>query len=290
MKFEEWLKANGMDINTLSQTAMKSLQATWKEECGDGTQAKGATKTKAVTLPVNQTIQASEVLNGDGASEDGMLQARADRVRMRKVETLCAKHSKVNEITLDDGTKVDPMTHAIEAGWAANELEVYLLRASYPKAPAGHVSHALEGDQLQSVLGAAVLQATGYGRKEIESEYDDQTLQAAHQKFKGRIGLQETFLEAAFANGYHGGYSFRSNPHDIIKAAFSSNDISGILSNTANKFIKVGFEKVESAWREVASIRPVNDFKQITTHSLVGDLEYEKSDQLARSSTENLAR
>jgi len=56
----------------------------------------------------------------------------------------------------------------------------------------------------------------------------------------------------------------------------STLSISGILSNTANKFLREGWEGVESAWRSITSIRSVSDFKTITSYSLTGDLAYEK--------------
>lgn len=276
MKFEEWLKANGWDMESLTQPQLTSLRAAWKageEDADNGDDSKTKTPTKKQTAD-DQQLQASA--GSDGASTDGLLEMRADRVRMRKIETLCAKYSDVEEITLDDGKKVDPMAHAIEAGWQEKDLEVHLLRASYPKAPAGHVHSGLEGDKLTEAMGIALLQATGYGDERLEKEYSDQQLQAAHTKFRGNMGLQEMLLEAAQANGYHGRRNFNANMQEILQAAFSSNDISGILSNTANKYIRVGFEAVESTWRRVAAIGQTKDFKEFTTHSLVGDLTYEQ--------------
>jgi hypothetical protein len=62
----------------------------------------------------------------------------------------------------------------------------------------------------------------------------------------------------------------------ILASAFSTVDIAGILSNIANKFVREAFNSVESAWRQITAIRNVSDFKTITSHSLTGDLQYEK--------------
>lgn len=272
MKFAEWLEANGWDINKMDANTLATLRATWKAETeGTGGDAGG----KKGALSVQNNLNATGSGN-DGASADGLLEMRQDRVRMRKIETLCAKYDGVNEITLDDGKKVDPIAHAIEAGWSEKDLEVYLLRASYPHAPAGHVSRELTGDKLTAVLGAAVLQASGYPEESLDKEYKDEVLQAAHSRYRGRMTLSELFIEAALANGYTGRHNMKANQQEILQAAFSSNEISGILSNTANKFIRIGFENVESAWRMIAALRSVSDFKEITTYSLTGDMKYEK--------------
>lgn len=267
MKFAEWLSANGWDINELDAKTLTTLRVAWKAETEGGAEGKTTVK----RLNASQT-------GGDGASADGLLELRQDKVRMRKIETLCAKYDSVNEITLDDGKKVDPLVHAIEAGWNDKDLEVYLLRASYPSAPAGHVSRDLGGEKLQMVMSAALLQASGYPTEDIEREYNgkEEILQAAHSRYRGRIGLQELFLEAALANGYSGRHSFKGHQAEILQAAFSSNEIAGILSNTANKFIRVGFMAVEDVWRKISAIRSVSDFKEITTYSLTGDMTYEK--------------
>jgi phage major head subunit gpT-like protein len=52
--------------------------------------------------------------------------------------------------------------------------------------------------------------------------------------------------------------------------------LSGILGNTANKFLLMGFNAVESTWREIAAIRSVRDFKQVTSYRLTGGFTYDK--------------
>lgn len=277
MKFEEWLQANGWNMEQLTQTQLTSLRAAWKASQGNSDDgAAAAAGAQAATVQPAALQATGQQMGTDGASANGVLELRQDQVRIRKISNLCARFSGINEITLDDGTKVDPYSHAIEAGWQSDQLEVYLHRANLPKAPAVHVSADLQASERASVWEVAVLQATGYREQDLTEQYDDRILTAAQRKFRGRMGLQELFLEAAFSNGYHGGINFRSHGREILEAAFSSNDISGILSNTANKFIRVGFEKVESTWRSIATIKPVTDFKEITSYSLTGDLQYEK--------------
>jgi hypothetical protein len=109
----------------------------------------------------------------------------------------------------------------------------------------------------------------------VEGHFSEQVLQTAHERFHGRIGLQELLLEAAWANGYTG-RTFRSDMRGVLMAAFSTFSLPGILSNTANKFLLQAFNAVESNWRAIAAVRSVTDFKQVTSHRLVADLMYEE--------------
>ncbi len=110
--------------------------------------------------------------------------------------------------------------------------------------------------------------------------YDTKAMNEAGSRFQHGIGLQELLLEGAWANGYTG-RTFRQDQRGVLQAAFtvradgfSSNNISGILSNIANKFLLAGFMTVEDTWRQISAVRPVNDFKTITSYRLTGDNEY----------------
>src|SRR3990172_7952847 len=123
----------------------------------------------------------------------------------------------------------------------------------------------------------------------VEELFDEKTLEAASKRFRGGIGLQELLLEAAWANGYTG-RNFR-DPRNVLRFAFapdlmasgggggggggSTVDISGILSNTSNKFLLEGFFSVERTWRNICAVRNVSDFKTVTSYRLVGTDQYE---------------
>lgn len=53
----------------------------------------------------------------------------------------------------------------------------------------------------------------------------------------------------------------RHDTDRLLKAGFSTSSLANVLSNLANKYILEGYGAVEEAWKEVAAIRPVNDFK-----------------------------
>ena len=161
----------------------------------------------------------------------------------------------------------DILAKAIKENWTAEKAELETLRASRPVAPAIIAGQA---DLSADVLETAVLQAAG-----MEKGLDAQKLEAAHKRFRSRIGIQELIVEAARRNGWTGG-SVRGDLRGVIQAAFSTRDIGGILSNVANKFLAQGFNGVEAGWQQIAAIRSANDFKTMTSYALTGSFGYEK--------------
>ena len=107
-----------------------------------------------------------------------------------------------------------------------------------------------------------------------EAHFEDALLELASRRYKG-LSLEETILRAAQANGYPH-TSIRADYGGALKAAFSSTQLGGILSNVATKFLLEGFNRVEQSWREVTAIRPVNDFKPVESYRLGVNARYER--------------
>ncbi len=131
-----------------------------------------------------------------------------------------------------------------------------------------------------------------YKQREVQTElrarYNERVQQAAHTLFRGRAGLQSVMVAAARANGYRGSdrigdgnleevLRFGQNnagAWGTIRAESSSTmSIANILANVQNKFALAGYLFVEQAWREIASIRPTNDFKPTKSVNLLADSE-----------------
>ncbi|MEZ6099987.1 MAG: hypothetical protein R3E01_13545 [Pirellulaceae bacterium] len=238
MEFAEWVEAQGFAADDLNETQIASFEKLFS-----------ASK-PATTDPLTDTAGAVATLRAEMAAETS---------RIASIRKICAGRHEVIE------------AQAIADGWDETRAELEVLRASRPAAPAIHANGG--GSPTAKVLEAAVCVA---GQLDgIEKAYDEQTLEAADKRFRGRIGLQELLLEAAWSNGYTG-RSFRSDMRGVLQAAFSTFSLPGILSNTANKFLLQGFTTVESAWRAIAAIRSVSDFKQVTSYRLTGGFEYEE--------------
>ncbi|MEP0848678.1 MAG: hypothetical protein HRF50_17875 [Phycisphaerae bacterium] len=166
---------------------------------------------------------------------------------------------------------------AIAEGWTPDRTELEKLRVTRPKAPAVHVTETAVTGQ---VLEAACMQAARV--EKLERYFGAPVLDEADRQFDGRIGLAELIVEAARANGYVG-RERRVTPEMLryafgreIRAAASTIDIGGILSNVANKFLLEGFFSVERTWRNICAVRNVSDFKTVTSYRLIGKDQYEQ--------------
>jgi hypothetical protein len=176
---------------------------------------------------------------------------------------------------------------AIEGKWAVDKFRLELLEASIP--PAGTVFTPKSRDQRLSsrVLEAAICQAGNLPN--IDDKFDDQTLQAAHDRFPHGVGLKQAICLCAESHGV------RSQGGEVTPAilaaacgmtvdkrpihagqAFSTVTLTNLLANTANKFLLQGWMGVEQVWRSIASRSSPRDFKQYSNISLTGALQYEK--------------
>jgi hypothetical protein len=174
--------------------------------------------------------------------------------------------------------------HAIEAKMTAQEFRNEMWEQSVPMAHTVPSPRTRNGAMTSKVLEAAVCQAGGLVN--IDKHFDEQTLEAAHTAFREGISLNQLFIVAAEARGYRGTSGGRVN-REILRTAFNDNrpiqaqgwstiDITTIVSNTANKFLREGWMAVDQVPLRLAAIRSVRDFKQITTVSLTGALQFEE--------------
>lgn len=257
MTFEQWLEAQGF-TGELSDGQKAILKAAYDAE----------QTPKPPVIPAPQNPAPNLLASGGGGnppsvpnSEEIIAQMRrdaaAEQTRLQKLQTLCSGHPEIH-------------AKAIGEGWTTERAELEVLRANRPSTPAVHVPNH---QATPNVLTAALCIA---GKLEsVEQQFDDQTLQAAHTQFRRGIGLQEFFLLAAWEGGYTG-RNFRNDHKGVLQAAFSTSQFASILSNVANKFLLEGFNFVEQAWRMIAAIRPVNDFKTVTSHRMLSGGRFEK--------------
>lgn len=257
-EFKQWLEAEGFTPEDYSEKQLAKLEASWKAETAtaepqdDGDA--GGKAIKAATSDAVASLRTAVV---------------AESKRIADIQAACTK----------DGTRYPSIeAKAIDEGWTLEATKLAVLEAHYsaatPKAPSGG------GDSFNArVIEAAFVQAapTSDARSKLEKQFKDEELQAAHDRYHGRIGLQEMLLEAAWQGGFDGRVfpKTETGRNSLLRAAFSVIQVPGILSNTANKFVRIGFEAIESTWRAISAIGNVSDFKTRTTYSLTGDLTYD---------------
>lgn len=258
-KFKTWVEAMGFDADTLSTEQIAGLQANF-----DG---KPAGKSKKLS------------------AADPFEARRLEAQRRQEINAFADRQIELRNSSVEEIMEIEKLaSHAIEAGMDTNEFRLKFYESQLPagRAPI----NAGPNQKLNSrILEAAICQA---GRLPgLEKQFDDQTLQLAHDQFRGNIGLKQMLLLAAEQNGYRGNHStvvdmevqraaFNMQGRMIQATGFSTLSISTVLSNVANKFLMIGWNSVDMTPMAIAPVRNVRDYKQITTVSLTGDLQYEQ--------------
>lgn len=121
-------------------------------------------------------------------------------------------------------------------------------------------------------------------QRDLKARYTDQVEQAAHSLYKGRIGLQQVLTASATATGKYTGSEVIRDVGDLQRVHAALNwvraegasvaSIANVLANVQNKMMLQGYLSVEQAWRKIAGIASVKDFKPSKSINLFGDFEY----------------
>jgi hypothetical protein len=262
--FEEYLAALGIQATGLPDDRLDVLQASYdgyKKEKQDN---------KDDDKKNNKDDKKNVHLDGKDVITDMRASAAAERNRIDSINSLAVKYD--NPVT--DGNKF-VASLAIEKGWTTEKTELELIKASRPKGAKGDSGNSDSDSSWGLVFECAVAQSAKL--PDVEKKYTPQILEAAHKRFKSRLGLQELLLEAAHANGYHGGVSsIKSDLGGVLKAAFSSIVVPTILSNNTNQFLLAGYMSVDDSWRKLAAIGRVSDFKETTNLRGIGSFTFEQ--------------
>lgn len=260
-EFVKWVKAEfGLDVESLEEEQRKKFEAKWEAVKRDGDGDPGADN-KDKNIAASAGMKPANVID---ASE--------------QINVIRAEHARVNAIQAVCSEDKDICARAISEGWTPEKAELAYLKAqsTRQKQDSGIGSPAVIAANREhgpKVLEAAAALATGLQKP--EESFDEKILEAAHKQFRHGVGLQEILLECAWANGCTA-RSFRADPKAVLQAAFSTNDIDGILSNTANKHLVAAFMAVENTWSRITARRSAVDFKAMTGYRLTGDMQYEQ--------------
>ena len=281
MKFDEWILALGLDASTLTDVQRQKLQAKYDDEV----KASGAAPGKAPEIKASFDLDELKVAY---AKHEADIEATAwefsDKVPQHKLSEIKAKAAEA---------AIKLKRDALAGEWASARFEVEAIKAAYAfkancleaSRPAGPAIHASNKDVSGEAIEAAL--AGTLRIKDRDKSYKPEVLEQA-DKNVGRIGLQQALIIAAASNGMPVSAAYRINTgnlRDVLTYAFApairagSNSVvslSGILSNIANKMLLEGFIQVGNEWREIADVRPVNDFKTVTSYRLLDNMKYEK--------------
>lgn len=205
----------------------------------------------------------------------------SDPVSKMRLEA-AAEAERIAAVRKAAGGDAEIAAQAIADGWSAERTELVATKARLAaiEAASMHAPNIISGGAGEQATGPVLEAAfaTSIGVKNVEKHYDEQTLDAASKQFRGRLSVGELLIECARANGYQarGFRALKDDTRGVLQAAFSTRNISGILSDSANKLVLDAFNRGDTAWQEISSVRPVSDFKTVTTYRLTGETKYEK--------------
>ena len=223
----------------------------------------GADRSTAISIAAEEV--AEEQIMADTANEKP-----ADEVIVTPVVEATATDAvepQVEDKSSELKAEIETLTKKVE-----DMQKLIATRDERPAVPAVHVTESA-APSAKVIEASFALQG---GLPNVEKHYDEKTLEAAH-KARRELSIGEVLVQAAVANGYEGSRRVTASTlRPILAAAWATHSISGILSSTVNKFLLAGFDGVESAWRQISSVRSVNDFKTLTSYRLNGGMKFEK--------------
>jgi phage major head subunit gpT-like protein len=279
MEFSTWLEAKGFDAASLSKEQKATLQAAWRAE-------------QAPPAPAPEPAPADDRPKPESAGFDAQMAAiEAENERIKTIQDMGVKAAG-NYV--GDANKTRDLRKLTEAAvsdktTSVKDFQLALLRFDRVTGPMILPGSSREQQVTAEVLEAAVCKTARLPG--VEKEYDDRTLAAADKHFRNGIGIHALFDTCARANGWRGSHSRGDlNNKDFLRTAFygggmspmagdavpSTYSLPNIFANVANKFLRAGFDNVDSAWRQITAIRSTNDFKTTTTISLNGATTFRK--------------
>jgi len=181
-------------------------------------------------------------------------QAAAESRRIAAVRRICAgRHPEIE-------------AQAIAEGWDESKTELAVLRAERPRVGVltsrGQVADA-------AVLEAALRLGGQESEAVLVAQYGAATMERAHPL--RRIGLRK-LIDACCQMEGREPPGIGASESEVIRAAFSTISLPGILSNVANKTMLAAYTAVPGVARLLARKLSVSDFKQNTGYRLTGDM------------------
>lgn len=262
-KLKSFIEGMGFDPENLSAEQLAGLEANYNGLHGKKPAAK----------------------KGDNPFEERKIEAQ----RRKDIREVADVWASKREGDIEWIASIEKMCdHAIEAGMGVQEFKNELYESTVPMAHTVAPPRPRDGGLNNRVLQAALCET---GRlSNLDKQFTDQELQAAHDRFPHGISLGQLYHVCAQANGFSGHSggqvtldmqraAFRMNgnaPRQIQASGYSTVDIATIVSATANKFMMDGWNAVDQTCLRIAAIRNVRNFQQTTTVSLTDSLRYDQ--------------
>lgn len=312
MTFEQWLAAHELDAETLSETQLEKLEASFTAGEGKPKPKNGKGGKKP---PKKITASDPEVTDEDDDQEDPLTKRRAleasESERVDEIRGLFARYSEVDTVdTAGDGKKTIKAStfkaNAIRQGLTPAQVENVLLKASMPggasEGPAIHVKLPFEGALHSEALSCSMARSFGmpasfeargrnYG---YEHQFSEKALEASEDRRIRNPSLHymmDLTIQAAQGMPYSGNRKSSDFAMAYVEAAmklqggprhleasgpFSTLTVNYIFENVGNKLLEQRFAMQATTYQDVVQIKPLTDFKPHTLYRLEENFGYKK--------------
>lgn len=275
--FDTWLVANDFDPALVN--------ANPKQKTKLEAQHKAETNPPPVTP---QPVQAGVTKVDGQTSFDQKMQAiEEENRRIEHIRETTALHAASHVGNAEKVRELRDLCNAAieDKSMTTAKFDLHMERLSRANVPM--VFAPKKAQLTEDMIQAALCQHISL--PEREKQFRPEVMEAADKHFKGGLSLHGLLELGARRNGWRG-QSVKSDLRRCLRAAFredeyqdihastgpSTYSISNILSDTTNRVIRVAFDAVESAWRQIALISNVTDYREISTVALTGDMVYKK--------------
>ena len=278
MDFNEWLKANGWDAAALTAEQTASLRAAYDAQQAPAPTPAPTPAPAPAPAPAPVAASATQLPDVDAivnAAVSRALAAQQDRTEAAGV--IASFESRIDARTL-----AQIRASAAAGNWNRDRVELECRRAARPEAPAIHVqASGIDATALE----VSLLRAHGTPAKYIEQTYRPEVLAAADGPQYRRMSLHKLLGMIAAAGGVHCHAgdkeglveaAFKAHQQLLKFDAFSTVNLSGILSNVANKAMLASYLAVGATWNRIAAVRTHSDFKVNTLYRMDADGAFKK--------------
>lgn len=272
-KFHEWLQANGVDPAAVTDDQRPTLRASFDAENPEAApiaaagaasaQPAGQAGGQAAGQPAGQAAggqQASgQPAPAQASAVQDFLEAQAAQTeRIGRIRVICA------------GQHPELEAQAIRENWTAERTELRVYQLAKPTAPAIHASGVAPDARM---LECALLMAVAHPEKMLQAAFGEQAMERAH-KFR-RIRFKELIHLCCAIDGRQVP-AWGASDGDLIRAAFSTVSLPGILSNVAHKVMLAAYTAVPGLADRLCASLTATDFKVHTGYRMSGDFKMEE--------------
>ena len=265
MDFEKWIKAVFTD---LTNDQIANIKAMFEADLTDDQIANIKAMFEAETNGKQENRKKTGEANPSAA--EAVIQAREEA--QAAIRTERDRVSAVQEICGGEFPSVE--RDATRLGWTVEDTSQKVLKAmreNRPKADAHLGTRSDNGSAFTAQsLEASLCMRARIPEKTLVAEYGEQVVENAYGNRE--ISLQNLLAECAEMEGQTVPRTFGN---DMIRAAFSTVSLPGILNNVANKRLMRSFDAQSIVATRICSEGELNDFKESERYRLtdVGDLE-----------------